>query len=155
MLIALVSGSTVTKVGDYKELFPNTSFPSSGPDAEFLAQNSAMPVSLFKTHDRATQKLVVCDAYIDGLYVYTVKVESKTAEDLAAETASKSAQVRAQRDALLTACDWTQLPDVNLPKKAEWATYRQALRDITADPAFPDVVLPNNPDYVPPVTEEV
>ena len=32
----------------------------------------------------------------------------------------------------LTASDWTQLPDAPLSdsKKAEWATYRQALRDI-------------------------
>ena len=33
----------------------------------------------------------------------------------------------------LTATDWTQLPDSPLTteKKAEWAVYRQALRDIT------------------------
>lgn len=151
MLIALVSGSTVTQVGDYKELFPNTSFPPSGADAEFLAANGAMPVNLFKAHNRATEKLVTCEPYIEGLFVYTVTVEAKTEADIAADNASKAAQVRANRDALLTACDWTQLPDVTLPKKAEWATYRQALRDITNDSAFPDVVFPNNPDYVAPV----
>lgn len=44
--------------------------------------------------------------------------------------------VRAERDARLAACDWTQLPDVPLATKAAWATYRQALRDLTqqADP---------------------
>lgn len=44
--------------------------------------------------------------------------------------------VRAQRDRLLLACDWTQLPDVPLATQTAWASYRQALRDITlqADP---------------------
>ena len=155
MFIALVSGSTVTQVGDYKELFPNTSFPASGASDEFLVANNAKKVNLFKAHDRATQKLVPCAPYVEGEWVYTVEVQSKSAEEIAADVASKSAQVRAQRDALLSACDWTQLPDVTIPKKAEWATYRQALRDITNDPAFPEVVFPNNPDYVPPVTEGV
>lgn len=52
-------------------------------------------------------------------------------------------RLRNQRNALLTACDWTQLPDspVNAPA---WATYRQALRDLpdtATDPrnaAWPD-----------------
>lgn len=44
--------------------------------------------------------------------------------------------VRAQRSRLLAGSDWTQLPDVPLATKDAWATYRQALRDITtqADP---------------------
>lgn len=43
------------------------------------------------------------------------------------------AEVRAGRDSLLAASDWTQLPDNALSeeKKVEWATYRQTLRDIT------------------------
>ena len=41
--------------------------------------------------------------------------------------------VRRMRNDKLTGCDWTQLPDAPLTtaKKAEWAVYRQALRDIT------------------------
>jgi hypothetical protein len=39
--------------------------------------------------------------------------------------------VRAQRNALLSASDWTQLPDVPLATKEAWAVYRQALRDVT------------------------
>ena len=46
---------------------------------------------------------------------------------------------RATRDRLLTACDWTQLPDSPLDEtaKAAWATYRQALRDVPAQDGFP------------------
>lgn len=39
--------------------------------------------------------------------------------------------VRAKRDRLLQASDWTQLPDVPLATKEAWAAYRQALRDVT------------------------
>ena len=42
--------------------------------------------------------------------------------------------IRARRDVLLAQSDWTQLPDVPLATKAAWADYRQALRDITAQP---------------------
>lgn len=40
--------------------------------------------------------------------------------------------VRSIRNTLLAQSDWTQLPDSPLTdaKRAEWATYRQALRDI-------------------------
>ena len=40
-----------------------------------------------------------------------------------------------KRDLLLLGSDWTQLPDAPLSssKKTEWATYRQALRDLPAN----------------------
>tara|TARA_B100000029_G_scaffold71680_1_gene63571 strand:+ start:549 stop:1013 length:465 start_codon:yes stop_codon:yes gene_type:complete len=43
--------------------------------------------------------------------------------------------IRYERNNLLQGCDWTQLPDSPLTdeKKAEWATYRQSLRDVTKD----------------------
>jgi hypothetical protein len=41
--------------------------------------------------------------------------------------------IRQTRNYLLQQCDWTQLPDSPLTdtKRSEWATYRQALRDVT------------------------
>ena len=55
-------------------------------------------------------------------------------------------RARTQRDALLNASDWTQLPDVPLTTKEVWATYRQALRDITLQPGYPhDVDWPTSP----------
>jgi hypothetical protein len=57
-----------------------------------------------------------------------------------------AATIREQRDYLLTQSDWTQLPDVPEATKTMWATYRQALRDITAQPGFPqDVTWPEKP----------
>ena len=41
------------------------------------------------------------------------------------------AGIRARRDSALAQSDWTDLPNAPLtaPKKAEWQTYRQELRD--------------------------
>lgn len=52
-----------------------------------------------------------------------------------------------QRNNLLLKSDWTQLPNAPISdeKKAEWVTYRQALRDlpsVTEDPENPDWPTP-------------
>jgi hypothetical protein len=45
------------------------------------------------------------------------------------------AKVRADRDFKISVCDWTQAADSPLTdsKKAEWVTYRQALRDVPSN----------------------
>ena len=73
---------------------------------------------------------------------------AKTDED------NRWAAIRAYRNALLSACDWTQIPDVPLEEKqrAAWQDYRQALRDIPQQlgdgkPAGQDeVVWPEKPE---------
>ena len=119
-------------VGDYRELFSNTSFPTSGPSDEFLTANNAKKVNAFKAHDRLTQKLASSAAYDDGEFVCMVQVVDLTAEEIQAAKDSAMAQLRATRNALLLACDWTQIADCTIPKKADWATYRQTLRDFPA-----------------------
>lgn len=46
----------------------------------------------------------------------------------------------------LSLCDWTQLPDVDLANKWDWAVYRQELRDLPAQGADPKLwVFPAAP----------
>ena len=53
---------------------------------------------------------------------------------------------RAERNRLLAATDWTQLPDVPEGTRLLWADYRQALRDITDQPGFPyEITWPTAP----------
>jgi hypothetical protein len=52
----------------------------------------------------------------------------------------KAAQVRTKRNELLGASDWTQVIDAPVNKTA-WAAYRQELRDITAQPGFPETIF--------------
>lgn len=49
--------------------------------------------------------------------------------------------LRAKRDYLLAASDWTQLPDVPSETKDKWALYRQALRDVPAQEGAPIAVV--------------
>ena len=149
MQIAILT-SPIT-VGDYRELFANTSFNANGPSDEFLAENNAKKVNAFKAHDRLTQKLVQCAPYDDGEFVSIVQVESLTAEEIQAAKDSAMNNIRSQRNQLLNACDWTQAVDCTIAKKAEWATYRQALRDLPSGITEPRTfsAYPNNPDYVP------
>ena len=57
-----------------------------------------------------------------------------------------AAQVRAERNRLLAASDWTQLPDVPEAIRTAWAEYRQALRDAPSQEGFPhSVVWPEKP----------
>ena len=148
MQIAILT-SPIT-VGDYRELFSNTSFNANGPSDEFLTANNAKKVNAFKAHDRLTQKLVSCSAYDDGAFVSVVQVADMSAEEIQAAKDSAMAQLRATRNALLLACDWTQIADCIIPKKAEWATYRQTLRDFpaTVSDARATVTWPHNPDWV-------
>lgn len=61
-------------------------------------------------------------------------------------------QIRIRRNSLLSASDWTQLPDNQLSTqdRERWSEYRQTLRDITESFSDPDDViwprLPNQDD---------
>ena len=58
---------------------------------------------------------------------------------------AKRVEMRAARNQLLTASDWTQLSDASVDKAA-WAVYRQALRDVPAQAGFPfNINWPNPP----------
>ena len=75
--------------------------------------------------------------------------ETTAAEQEAAYKAIKDAEqasaVRKTRGEKLAECDWTQVADAPVNKEA-WATYRQALRDITTQTGFPwEVTWPDAP----------
>ena len=72
--------------------------------------------------------------------VFQDDAEGTAADKMAAYKAMKDAEhakaVRDQRNDKLKDCDWTQLADSPV-NKATWATYRQALRDLTKQSGFP------------------
>ena len=75
--------------------------------------------------------------------------ETTAAEQEAAYKARKDAEqaasVRNSRTEKLKDSDWTQIAD-STADKAVWATYRQALRDITAQSGFPwTITWPESP----------
>jgi hypothetical protein len=63
----------------------------------------------------------------------------------AMKDAEQAKSVRASRTEKLNDSDWTQIADSTADKTA-WATYRQALRDITAQSGFPwTITWPDSP----------
>jgi hypothetical protein len=75
MQIAIIQNGVVTEIGEYQSLFPNTSFPSTGPNDDFLAENNAKKVNMFKPYNRETEQLVSVDPYEEGEFVYVVEVQ--------------------------------------------------------------------------------
>lgn len=141
MIVAIVNNGSIEQIGQLSVLFPNVSFPASGPSDEWMAENNLVPVTYFKAYDAATQKLVSCDPYLEDGAVYAVNVESLSADELAAKDASTIAANKSVRNKKLADCDWTQLADVNLTAdcKTAFTTYRQALRDADMlNPVWPE-----------------
>ena len=68
-------------------------------------------------------------------------VEAPYSEDEAVQ------MVRQLRTDRLYQCDWTQLPDAPLTdaERAQWQTYRQALRDVTSQSDPLNITWPTEP----------
>lgn len=84
----------------------------------------------------------------EGNVPFTAEEEAEwTAEQTAWAAGAndrKAAEVRAERNAKIAACDWRVLPDVL--NGDVWKVYRQALRDVPIQPGFPgNVVWPVEP----------
>lgn len=140
----LINIETQEQVGEYqfRLLHPNVSFPVELTDAVLSSfgfanlQYPAPPIA------SAGKKIVS-----GGVEKIDNKWFARYVEvDLEDEELQAYAEgVRAERNRLLSQSDWTQVSDAPV-NKAVWATYRQALRDITAQTGFPlAVVWPNPP----------
>lgn len=121
----------------------------SNPSGAYPApQSNPFPGAIPLT-DAQTQTLLDHNGFVtiepteDGV---TVTPNTEAWEAWKAEQPDPSdqlaAEVRAQRDTLLSACDWTQMADSPLDEetKAAWAAYRQELRDVPQQEGFPDTV---------------
>lgn len=129
MEIAIFKNSQIV-VGNYKDIFSNTSFGANGPSDEFLTAHAAKKVNRFKSYDALTEKLVPCAPYFDGDFVSVVKVEKMTDEEIQAAKDSAMAKLRSNRDRLLAETDWRFRSDLN--PSTVWVNYCKALRDLPA-----------------------
>jgi len=82
---------------------------------------------------------------LDGKWYTKYSVADMDADAIVAKDAEQAANIRNQRTEKLKDSDWTQIADSTADKTA-WATYRQALRDITAQSGFPwTITWPESP----------
>ena len=128
MNYAIIDGTTVKSTGTIQQLFPNTSFSITGPNADFLTANNVVELVENLSYTTPTQKLSSVDAYVEGGKAYNVKVESTTADEQTTLTNQQWSSIRLQRDNLLKNTDWRASSDLTLSD--DWKNYRQALRDV-------------------------
>jgi len=144
MQIAIIKDNKVESMGEHTELFPNVSFPASGPTSDWMTENSVMFVYMSRPYDRMTQKSTNVAPYIEDNIVYLHKIESLTdSEKTAAETEvnnQTAARNREERNRRLAETDWMACSDVTMSD--DWKTYRQALRDITTHSNWPNLKTP-------------
>ena len=134
MKLAKLDGDTVVEVLDIKTLFPNTSFPSSGPDNTWLLNNSCAKVGSL-SYNSATQTIQNSDPYLLDGVVYTRRVTDLTSAELATASAIRN---REKRDALIAATDWWALGDRSITDAQ--TAYRLALRNVPAQAGFPSSI---------------
>lgn len=158
MIIAKIVNDTIDSIGKPAELFPNTLFPVTGPDQQFLIENSCLEVTAWKPYDKETQKLVPCTPYIEDGYVYTIEVQDKTPEEIAEELNSKnlklqkeivdSTQFRLDQfartknyDGILSACTYATDPSLTFSAEGQrcvdlrsntWSTLYTILAEVQA-----------------------
>ncbi len=125
-------------IGDLHKDNPQTSFPRRIPD-EMLASYEVFEVVVgaAPSIDETTYRAVRADTptYAGDKWHLEWSVVEKTPEEKQNYYNASSARVRAKRNQLLSDSDWMALSDNTMTP--EWASYRQALRDITSQGEFP------------------
>lgn len=100
-----------------------------GPGQGFVWQNVTYPPDW-------TLKASGQDMAAIGMEAYEPPVDPGVVEE----------EVLLQRATLLQGSDWTQLADIQESVRLAWQPYRQALRDVPAQPGFPlNVIWPTPP----------
>jgi hypothetical protein len=144
MHIKLTNGTpTAYSIGQLRRDNPQVSFPKTIPDAT-LAEYGVYPVSPSDQPEHKSNEVVEDAGYLqlaDGTWKQAWRVRPMTEQ----EVEQVASNVRAERDQLLAASDWTQVADAPVDQQA-LAGYRQALREVPQQTGFPfDVQWPTMP----------
>ena len=164
MQIRIQSTGEVVSEQGFRALFPNTSMPqqlteelinSFGGDVVFEGPQATGGTVYQYSQGAGVEQII--DAQGAGKWytkyvlgpVFTDNEEATAVEQEAAYKAMKDAEqakaVRTTRGEKLKDSDWTQVIDAPVDQAA-WATYRQALRDVTGQEGFPwTVTWPTEP----------
>ena len=159
MEIRIQATGAVVQEQEFRAMFPNTSLPNPLTESAIngLGGDVVFEGPQASGGDRYQYSMRSGVEQLGGKWytkyvlgpIFTDTPEATAAEQEAAYKASKdadqAASVRADRNARLAACDWTQVADAPVDK-AVWATYRQSLRDISSQSGFPwEITWPDAP----------
>tara|TARA_S200002703_G_scaffold63861_1_gene55309 strand:- start:917 stop:1396 length:480 start_codon:yes stop_codon:yes gene_type:complete len=153
------SSGELKNQGEIRKLNPNVSLPKVWNENVYealgidpvLATPQPEPSAAYKTvvrdgaeqdaKDNWVQKWTEQDMFADT--EEATKSEQETAYQAQLDAAAASV-ARSERDAKLAETDWMGMSDVTM--SADWATYRQALRDVPAQSEFPNsITWPTEP----------
>ena len=125
---------------DLLTIFPQTDIANQGYTVVLVA-SATKPII-----NEATQSVEEdTPTLINEVWTQNWVVTTLTSDQQATLTTNESVKIRQQRNAKLTACDWTQVADAPVDKTA-WSTYRQSLRDLPKESGFPwTITWPTQP----------
>lgn len=102
-----------------------------------------MIYEILDTNGNVINTIVADQDFVETVYPGQYR---QVPRELTSEYLEECNNIRARRNSLLLDCDWTQGKDIPDAISSAWATYRQALRDITEQAGFPfDVQWPELP----------
>lgn len=79
--------------------------------------------------------------------VETQTKRAKTTQEISQDIDNKKQNIRFERNQMLADCDWIVIKSLETNSDfTDWKIYRQALRDITSQETFPNVVWPTKPE---------
>lgn len=147
---AKVEGQKIIYKGFVPKRWENISGFNGLTDEE-LKSYGFLPVEEDKPELVSDNGRVVFDKVFerDGKYIFEYKFVPFTESEKSQLEESKWREIRAKRNELLSATDWTQLVDTPFEGEAleSIATYRQALRDVPQDfTEADDVEFPAEPE---------
>lgn len=142
MYVKITNGNVNTypySIGQLRRDNPNISFPKVIPEAKLSKYGMYKVLFLDKPSiDERTQKVEqqTVPTYVNSSWCIGWDISNKTSTEVQAYDDSIAESNRVKRSDLLVSSDWTQLTDTNVDSSS-WATYRQALRDITSHANWP------------------
>lgn len=138
MQIRIKETGAVIFESELRGLYPNTSGPLDDLFDVVFEGPQAQPTRYQTAFADGVQQ-------IDGKWYTKYSVADMDAEAIAATDAKQAEAIRNDRNKKLADSDWTQLSDAPVTGTA-WATYRQALRDVTTQSGFPwEITWPDAP----------
>ena len=165
MQIRTSSGEVVSEQG-FRALFPNTSMPQQlsealindfggsvifeGPQATGgTVYQYSQAAGIEQIGGKWFTKYILGPVFTDRIATEDKPAQTAAEQEAfykAVKDAEQSKSVRTSRGEKLKETDWTQVADAPVDQAA-WATYRQALRDVTTQAGFPwTITWPTQPE---------
>lgn len=143
------TGAIVSK-NELLALYPNTSFPEviTPEIIDSLGADPILetPAPATTTYQSAAKNGVIQD--IQGNWGWAWKIIDWSQEQIDAYDNQQKKANKTTAMGLLTETDWTQMSDVSLVNKADFTTYRAALRVIAINPPVQVAEWPVKPNEI-------